>query len=156
MASLPQHSLKPRKQPRQGRSQVTVDAIFEATIQVLLRVGPTRVTTTQIAERAGVSVGTLYQYYPNKQALLYAVLQRHLARVGSAVEAAALSAKGLPLQDMVGQVIDAFLEAKIARLDEARALYSVASGLDVVDLVKAVSQRGVAAVAAMLATASDA
>ena len=55
---------------------MTVEAISEATIQVLLAVGLDRLTTTRVAERAGVSVGTLYQYYPNKQALLYAGRER--------------------------------------------------------------------------------
>ena len=60
-------ALEPRKTPVQARSTVTVEAISEATIQVLLRHGAERLTTTRVAQRAGVSVGTLYQYYPNKQ-----------------------------------------------------------------------------------------
>src|SRR5215813_6624914 len=59
-------AFEPRKTPIQARSAVTVEAISEATIQVLLSHGE-RLTTTRIAERAGVSVETLYQYYPNKQ-----------------------------------------------------------------------------------------
>ena len=54
---------------------MTVGAISQTTVQVLLAVGLDRLTTTRVAERAGVSVGTLYQYYPNRQALLYAVLK---------------------------------------------------------------------------------
>ena len=61
---------KPRKTPVQRRSRVTVDAILEATIQVLLAEGLARLTTTRVSERAGVSVGTMYQYFPNKQALI--------------------------------------------------------------------------------------
>ena len=60
----------------------------EATIQVLLTHGPDRLTTTRVAERAGVSVGTLYQYYPNKRSLLFAVLEDHLKKVSAAVERA--------------------------------------------------------------------
>jgi DNA-binding transcriptional regulator YbjK len=56
---------------------VTVEAISEATIQVLLAVGLHRLTKSRVAERARVSVGTLYQYYPNKQGLLYAGLKVH-------------------------------------------------------------------------------
>ena len=66
--------LDPRKTPVQARSAVTVDAILSATIQVLLAEGQERLTTTRVAYRAGVSVGTLYQYFPNKQDLLRAVL----------------------------------------------------------------------------------
>src|SRR5450432_105209 len=87
---LPQRSqafLEPRKSPVQARSTASVDAILEATVQVLLQVGKERLTTTRLALRAGVSVGTLYQYFPNKSALLQAVLKRHLSRVNEAVEA---------------------------------------------------------------------
>ena len=155
MASHSQAVREPRKQPRQARSQVTVDAIFEATLQVLLSEGPQRLTTTRVAERAGVSVGTLYQYYPNKQALLYASLKRHLTRVGDTIEAAALAARHAPLETMVAAIVAAFVDAKTARIDEARALYSVASELDSVEIVQAVSERSCAALAAMLATAAD-
>jgi hypothetical protein len=79
-------AFEPRKTPVQQRSTVTVEAISEATIQVLLAVGLDRLTTTRVAARAGVSVGTLYQYYPNKQALLYAVLKVHSIKVAEAVE----------------------------------------------------------------------
>ncbi|HEX3471637.1 MAG TPA: helix-turn-helix domain-containing protein, partial [Silvibacterium sp.] len=61
----PQQSLlQPRKSPVQARSTASVSAILEATIQVLLDVGKERLTTTRVAYRAGVSVGTLYQYFP--------------------------------------------------------------------------------------------
>ncbi len=60
-------AFQPRERPIQARSTVTVEAISEATIQVLLRHGAERLTTTWVAERAGVSVGTLYRYDPNKQ-----------------------------------------------------------------------------------------
>jgi len=67
MSTKSQITLEPRKTPVQERSTVTVEAIYEATFQVLLTVGgPDRLTTTRVAERAGVSVGTLYQYFPNK------------------------------------------------------------------------------------------
>src|SRR5712671_7275759 len=81
-------AFEPRKTPIQARSTVTVEAISEATIQVLLSHRTDRLTTTRVAERAGVSVGTLYQYYPNKQSLLFAVLEDHLDKLSAAVEAA--------------------------------------------------------------------
>jgi AcrR family transcriptional regulator len=65
-----------------------VEAIFEATIQVLLTPRGDRLTTTRVAERAGVSVGTLYRYYPNKESLLFAVVENHLEKMTVAVEAA--------------------------------------------------------------------
>ena len=59
-------AFEPRKTPVQARSTVTVEAIYEATIQVLLSQGAERLTTTRVAERAGVSVGTLYQVLPEQ------------------------------------------------------------------------------------------
>ena len=149
-------TLKPRRQPRQARSQVTVDAIFEATIQVLLSLGLQRLTTIKVADRAGVSVGTLYQYYPNKQALLYGVLQRHLDRVGDALGTAAASVHGTTLATMIPVVVQAFVQAKTERIDEARALSVVANELDTRELVQAAEKRGRDTLSDMLATATDA
>ncbi|MBX3572409.1 MAG: TetR/AcrR family transcriptional regulator [Mesorhizobium sp.] len=87
MNTAPSH-LKPRKRPRQARAAATVDAIFEATIQILVLDGPARLTTTRVAERAGVSVGTMYQYFPHKQALFYAVNERYLDVLAGKVEVA--------------------------------------------------------------------
>ncbi|MBZ9922175.1 TetR family transcriptional regulator [Mesorhizobium sp. B292B1B] len=64
-------SISSRKQPRQARATELVEAILEAAVQVLAREGAQRFTTTRVAEKAGVSVGSLYQYFPNKAALLF-------------------------------------------------------------------------------------
>src|SRR3712207_891853 len=88
MTPLDPLHLEPRKTPQQARSAATVEAICTATIQVLLADGPTRLTTTRVAERAGVSIGTMYQYYPNKQALLFAILEQKLDTVEAAMLAA--------------------------------------------------------------------
>jgi AcrR family transcriptional regulator len=77
-----------RKLPQQARSKATLEAVLEATLQVLMREGAQRLTTTRVAERAGVSVGTLYQYHPNKRSLVFALLERHLYGVAKAVETA--------------------------------------------------------------------
>jgi AcrR family transcriptional regulator len=66
-----------RKKPVQARSQATVDAILRATIRVLTKEGFDRTSTNKVAEAAGVSVGSLYQYFPSKEALLIALLERH-------------------------------------------------------------------------------
>ncbi len=66
----------PRKRPRQARSRATVDAILAATAQVLVADGYDRTSTNRVAERAGVSVGSLYQYFPNKEALVGELVDR--------------------------------------------------------------------------------
>ena len=81
MASSAPLQIEPRKQPVQGRSTATVEALYQASIQVLLELGYRKLTTTRVAERAGVSVGSLYQYFPNREALIAAVIARHLESV---------------------------------------------------------------------------
>src|ERR1700727_158166 len=71
--------LTPRKAAKQARAQATVDAIVEAAAQVFESLGYAAATTNRIAERAGVSIGSLYQYFPNKDAILVALARRHLA-----------------------------------------------------------------------------
>jgi AcrR family transcriptional regulator len=146
---------EPRKTPVQTRAAATVEAISEATIQVLLKDGVTRLTTTRVAERAGVSVGTLYQYYPNKQALLFAVLAEHLDNVASTVEAACAQACHQPLADMIKTVVEAFVDAKMARIDVSVALYHIATTVDGPALARRMSQRSRKALEAMLQTAPD-
>ncbi len=148
-------AFEPRKTPIQARSTVTVESICEATIQVLLSHGLERLTTTRVAERAGVSVGTLYQYYPNKQSLLFAVVENHLNRVTARVEAACERACHQPLAEMIKEMVEAFVEAKMERPDISVALYRVAGDLGGPALVKRAGQRSRKAVGAMLQTVTD-
>jgi AcrR family transcriptional regulator len=71
----------PRKLASQERSRVTVDALLEATARVLVNEGYDRASTNRIAEVAGVSIGSLYQYFPSKEALVAAVIDRHTEQV---------------------------------------------------------------------------
>jgi AcrR family transcriptional regulator len=70
--------LKPRKMPTQARSKATVEAVLTAAAHVFQRHGYAAATTDRIAERAGVSVGSLYQYFPNKDAILVTLAERHI------------------------------------------------------------------------------
>lgn len=67
----------PRKRPKQERSQATVEAILTATTHILTEDGYNQLTTNRVAERAGVSIGSLYQYFPNKEALIFALAEHH-------------------------------------------------------------------------------
>jgi len=154
-ASAPRH-LQPRKRPLQARATVTVDAIFEATIQVLLVDGPHRLTTTRVAARAGVSVGTMYQYFPHKQALLYALNERYLDNLAQQVETACQAQHGKDIALMVAALVDTYWAAKTARSDVTRALYRSAAELDTEALIEAFGQRVDAATQAMFNSAADA
>lgn len=155
---LPQRSqvlLEPRKTPVQARSTASVKAILDATIQVLLRVGKERLTTTRVALRAGVSVGTLYQYFPNKSALLQAVLKRHLDEVTDAVELACKEQEGRTLRQMVTALITAFFEAKMKDAKTSVALYSVSSDVDGAKIVRQTGIRSSKAIVGMLASSRE-
>lgn len=71
MTDRPSPRISSRKQPQQTRSTELVEAILNAAVQVLMKEGAARFTTARVAERAGVSVGSLYQYFPNKAAILF-------------------------------------------------------------------------------------
>ena len=146
-------AFQPRKTPIQARSTATVEAISEATIQVLLSHGAERLTTTRVAERAGVSVGSLYQYYPNKRSLLFAVLENHLNSVAARVEAACESACHKSLAEMTKEMVEAFVDAKMERAEISLALYRVSADVGGPALIKRVNQRLRTAAEAMLATA---
>jgi AcrR family transcriptional regulator len=146
---------RPMKMPVQARSILTNEAIFEATIQVLLNLGASGLTTTKVADRAGVSVGTLYQYFPNKQALLSALLKRHLEYVVACVEQACVSARGRSTDIMAASVVDAFIDAKFERPEFSRVLYSVAAELGGQSIVAAMMQRTQLALCDLLASHHD-
>jgi AcrR family transcriptional regulator len=133
----------------------SVDAILKATTQVLLRLGKERLTTTNVAYRAGVSVGTLYQYFPNKKSLLQAALKRHLTEVAEAVETACVEQEGKTLREMAIGLITAYLEAKMKVAKTSAALYSVSSDVDGAKIVQEVVARFHTAIVKMLRTASE-
>lgn len=154
MAKTALLELQPRKTPQQSRSVATVEAIFEATIQVLLKEGAERLTTVHVARRAGVSVGTLYQYFPNKQALLFAVLERHMLRTLTAVEEACAESHLQPLEAMVDALVNRFIDAKLVDKDASVALYKIAAEAGGDLIVQRTRKRYETAMTAMLQTAS--
>jgi AcrR family transcriptional regulator len=146
---------EPRKTPVQARSTASVQAIMQATIQVLLKEGKSKLTTTRIAQRAGVSVGTLYQYFPNKSSLLRALLQQHLDSVAGAMETACESVKGASLARMAEVVISAFVQAKFRNIEASVALYSVSDDAEGKRIARTMHARGIKAMTALLQTAPE-
>ena len=107
----------PRKQPVQARSRLTVKAILEATAQVLVAIGYERATTDAIAARTGVSIGTLYQYFPNKESLVAALIRNHVDEITRLLEAALVAAADASLESALQGMIHAGVEAH--RVDPA-------------------------------------
>ncbi len=102
---------KPRKHASQRRSRATVDALIEATARILVRDGFDKASTNRIAEKAGVSVGSLYQYFPSKEALVTAVMKRHGQELMQIVRRALAEAATLPMEQAVRTLVVAAIEA---------------------------------------------
>ena len=108
MARRPQ--INPRKTASQRRSHLTVDAIVEATARVLVREGYDRASTNRIAAVAGVSIGSLYQYFPSKEALVAAVIERHTRKLEQVASSALLRAAARPIDIAARELVTAAIE----------------------------------------------
>ncbi len=128
-ATFPPPALRPRKRPSQARSAVTVDAMLEAAVRILLKDGYARLTTRRVAEVAGVSVGSLYQYFPNRQAIVAELIRRKVAAGVACIEAASLQAEG-PVTEALAGVLDAFVAEKRRDFPLARALQEPMAALE--------------------------
>ncbi|WP_018690423.1 TetR/AcrR family transcriptional regulator [Ahrensia kielensis] len=148
-------ALKPRKRPHQQRARVTVDAIFEATIQVLLIGNTHKLTTTRVAERAGVSIGTMYQYFPNKQSLIYALNERYLEALAVKIEKTCQANHGATVEDMVAALVDTYWVAKMERPDVTRVLYRSVVDIDNEALIANFAERVNAATLTMFSSSRN-
>jgi AcrR family transcriptional regulator len=101
----------PRKQASQERSRATVDALVEATARLLVREGFDRASTNRIAQEAGVSIGSLYQYYPSKEALVAAVIDRHNRQLMQVVRGALAKVAALPIEQAVRRIVAVAIDA---------------------------------------------
>jgi AcrR family transcriptional regulator len=101
----------PRKRPRQERSKATVDSILAACARVLVRHGFDGLTTNAVAEKAGVSIGSLYQYFPNKEALVRALIERHMEEMNASVLAELTRVANLPLAQAARAVVELTIRA---------------------------------------------
>lgn len=119
MSKLTQSTVNMRKTPKQRRSEHTVDTILEATAQLLVEVRDTDITTNEIAVRAGVSIGTLYQYFPNKTAVMGAlarqernVIVKDIVERLSGIEVDSIADT---TRNIVRVIIDAFVASQAIR-----------------------------------------
>lgn len=119
---------EPRKFPRQQRAIHTCEAIIEAAAHILVERGSSGFTTNHVAARAGVSIGTLYQYYPNKSALLLELQRREMKSTWSGIESVISATSTNPQRDFrsavraffASEAEEAELRAAIRRLGIAR------------------------------------
>ncbi len=100
-----------RRKPRQRRAQQTVDAILEAVVRILKRESAHAVTTNRIAEVAGVSIGSVYQYFPDKRAIFAALHQRHIEQIDRLIETTLVENATSSLDGLIPALIEAMVDA---------------------------------------------
>lgn len=103
--------IKPRKAASQERSRATVDALVEATARILVKEGFDKASTNHIAEVAGVSVGSLYQYFPTKESLVAAVVERHQREITQTVRGELADVLTQPVEKAVRTLIEVAVRA---------------------------------------------
>lgn len=147
--------VKPRKSPRQARARVTIDAIVEASAQLLLERGYDRFTTARAAERAGVSVGSLYQYFPNKAALAAAVIDRACEAFLLALDHALAGRPRITLAECIRAIVDVILVSHQLAPDLHRIVIDLAPRIGVADRTDRVSRKMAEAIEAILRMHAD-
>ena len=129
---------QPRKSPTQQRSQLTVAALLKATAHILVKEGYESASTNKIAETAGVSIGSLYQYFPSKEALVAAVIDRHTEQMMQLLRDALAEVMQQPVEVGTRQLVKVMIDAhrvdprlhralveqvpRVGRLENIRAL----------------------------------
>src|SRR3954454_10267016 len=111
MAAARTIGISSRKRPKQARSNQLVEAVLDAAIQVLTREGAQRFTTARVAERAGVSVGSLYQYFPNKASILFRLQSDEWQRTSALLRGILEDRTTLP-HARVRRLVHAFIQSE--------------------------------------------
>lgn len=112
----------PRKEPKQSRARVTVEAILEATAHILTEGGYDALTTNHVAKRAGVSIGSLYQYYPSKEALVGELMDRHCDMMNALFAEVFMRAEELPPKELARALVSAVFHAKCENPELSKVL----------------------------------
>jgi AcrR family transcriptional regulator len=94
-----------RRVPTQERAQVTVEAMLDAAIRLLKQEGASSITTNRIAETAGVSIGSVYQYFPNKRAIFIALHERHIRQVDGVLQRCLAEGSDATLEELIASLL---------------------------------------------------
>ena len=122
MAKPKKPSANPRKAPAQDRSRATVEVILDAAARILVKDGYELFTTNRVAERAGVSVGSLYQYFPNKESLLAELMRLHVEELERGIVAITEGAAKRPLAETVRALVEDNVRAHLVDPELHRVL----------------------------------
>jgi AcrR family transcriptional regulator len=138
LMATPARALSPRKVPKQKRSQETVEAILTAAARVLVESGYDKASTNRIAKVAGVSVGSLYQYFPSKEALVMALFERHAEKMVGLLEDSVRTLIDTPLRKAVREYVKSVLATHRMepQLHAALVQQALHVGIDVISEVQ--------------------
>jgi AcrR family transcriptional regulator len=100
-----------RRQPKQRRAQLTVEAMLDAAVRILKREGVEAITTNRVAEVAGVSIGSVYQYFPDKGAIFAALHRRHVEEIDRLIEGRLVEYASSPLDELIRAIVEGMIEA---------------------------------------------
>ncbi len=142
----------PRKTPAQDRSRATVDVILDAAARILVKDGYEAFTTNRVAEKAGVSVGSLYQYFPNKEALLGELMRRHVEELERGMLAITAEAAKRPIAETVRALIEDNVRAHLVDPELHQVLSEEVPRLGPLDWRTAYGRRAIERVRAALET----
>jgi AcrR family transcriptional regulator len=106
--------LSRRRNPHQRRARQTFEAILDSVVRILKREGFAAITTNHIAEVAGVSIGSLYQYFPDKSAIFVALHARHIEQIDRVIQATLVEHASSALEDLIGAIVDAMINAHVS------------------------------------------
>jgi AcrR family transcriptional regulator len=120
---IPNNLDSQRKAPQQGRSKVLVESILEATIRILPKIGSRKVTTKKIADLAGVSIGSLYQYFPNKQSVLATLMDIAMKLQTAETHKKLQEISGKSIDDSVSTMVDFALDLFLKEREKNREVF---------------------------------
>jgi AcrR family transcriptional regulator len=138
---MQKHDLNPRKKPRQARAEATVEAILEAATRIFSEGHFDGFNTNRVAEIAGVSIGSLYQYFPSKEALTAALIERAQKSLADAIEASIDESPGKPFDTVLAELVDVAIDHQFARAEYAAALDHAEQRLPVEALIMTSQRR---------------
>jgi AcrR family transcriptional regulator len=144
---------EPRKSPKQARSRQLVEVLLEATARVLAKEGWRKATTNRIAEVAGVTVGSLYQYFPSKESLVAALLDRHLEQLMARVMTGLMQSDS-SLETQVNAVVCGYLDGALEDVALHRALLEQVPNVERTEAIRRFRQQAIDAVKALLGSSS--
>jgi len=143
---------KSRKSPKQSRSKITVEAILEATTHILLAVGAQNLTTNHVAERAGVSIGSLYQYFPNKESLIAALIEQHVQQEIDNMTAVIEGWNGALDRSLFRQLIQTLIQIHLDDIELTKLLHQQVNSLECREALRKATTTFEHVIASLLAT----